>query len=59
MSVQMKAAVNLVRDGAGSKWLPLHKVKEQLSEKQNRGAQKAYKQHPLAMLMLILLYKFN
>ena len=55
----MKAAINLVRDGAGSKRPPVHKVKEQLPEKQNKGVQKAYRRHPIAILMLNLPFKFN
>ena len=27
----------LVKDGAGSNWLPIHKIQEQLSEKRSRG----------------------
>ena len=49
----------LSRDGAGSKWLPVHKVQEQLHEKQGRGVQKAYKLHPLATLLQNLLYNFR
>ena len=45
----------LVENGSGSKWMPTHKVYEQLSEKLSRG-QKAFKLLPFAILMLNLLY---
>ena len=41
-----------LKNGAGSKWTPVHKVLEQLPEKQSRGVQKAYRLHSLAILLL-------
>ena len=48
----------LSRDGANSKWPSVHKVEEQVPEKQSRGVQKAYRLHPVTILLLNLLYKF-
>ena len=45
--------------GAGSKWLPVHTLQEQLPEKQSRGVQKAYKLLSLATLTLNLLYAYT
>ena len=47
-----------VEDGAGSKWLLVHKVLEQLHEKQSKWMENAYKLHPLAIVLLNVLYKF-
>ena len=44
----------LVRDGAGLKWPPVHKVQEQPSEKRSRGVKKAYRLHHFAFLLLNL-----
>ena len=46
---------SLVRNGAGSKCPPVHKVQEQLPGKQSRGVEKAYRLIPLAILMLNVL----
>ena len=50
----MVVVLLLVRDGAGSKWSPVHKVYKQLPEKQSRGVQRAHKLQPFAILILNL-----
>ena len=59
ISSRSTVVLTLVRNGTGSKWSPVHKVQKQLPEKQSRRVQKAYRQHPLATLMLNLLYKIH
>ena len=54
-TVKSRSTVVLLRDGAGSKWPPVHKVYEQLPKKRSRGVKKAYRLHHIAFLLLNLL----